>query len=98
MDATEILRVEPTVDGQSVNVDFEESNARLDAWADRHGGVPEIIIVTGFIASNAAGQVRPATALRVSFAALTPSKPRWDQGTATVVGAVAFPSLEVGKI
>jgi aspartokinase len=57
MDATDILLVEPTEDGQSVNVDFDESNDRLDAWADRNGGVPEIIIVTGFIASNAAGQV-----------------------------------------
>jgi hypothetical protein len=57
MDASEILLVEPTSDGQSVNVDFESSNARLDAWADRNGGVPELIICTGFIASNAAGQV-----------------------------------------
>lgn len=57
MNASEVLVVEATADGQSVDVDYDASNARLDAWAARHGS-PAFIICTGFIASNPSGQVR----------------------------------------
>jgi len=33
--------VTPTADGNSVDVDYDASNARLDAWAGRHG-VPAV--------------------------------------------------------
>lgn len=56
MDATDVLVVHPTSDGQSVDVRYDESNARLDAWAAQHG-VPDVIVCTGFIARNTAGQV-----------------------------------------
>ena len=36
-----MLVVEPTADGNSVDVDYEVSDARLDAWAQRHG-VPSV--------------------------------------------------------
>ena len=73
LDARAVLLVEPTADGASVDVDYAESNARLDAWAARAAaesagngangsdGLPDHIVVTGFIASNRAGQ---ATTLR----------------------------------
>ena len=32
--------VTPTADGNSVDVDYEVSDARLDAWAQRHGVPP----------------------------------------------------------
>lgn len=37
MDTREILVVTPTSDGNSVDVDYEESNARLDKWGQKHG-------------------------------------------------------------
>jgi len=37
----QVLVVTPTADGNSVDVDYEASNARLDAWAGRHG-VPAV--------------------------------------------------------
>jgi len=36
-----VLVVTPTADGNSVDVDYDASNARLDAWAGRHG-VPAV--------------------------------------------------------
>ncbi|KAK9826886.1 hypothetical protein WJX81_004474 [Elliptochloris bilobata] len=56
MDTREVLVVTPTADGNSVDVDYDVSDARLDAWAQRHG-VPQVIVATGFIAKNPAGQV-----------------------------------------
>lgn len=41
----------PTSDGNSVDVQYDRSNAKLDAWAEQHG-VPQIIVATGFIAKN----------------------------------------------
>jgi aspartokinase len=61
LDATDVLIVEPTSDGQSVDVDYDASNANLDAWAQRNG-IPDIIVCTGFIARNRHGQVRSASA------------------------------------
>lgn len=55
MDTRDILVVSPTSDGNSVDVHYDVSNQKLDAWAGKHG-VPEIIIATGFIAKNPAGQ------------------------------------------
>jgi len=43
--------VTPTSDGNSVDVQYDRSNAKLDAWAEQHG-VPHIIVATGFIAKN----------------------------------------------
>lgn len=37
MDTREVLVVTPTSDGNSVDVDYEESNARLDRWGQKHG-------------------------------------------------------------
>lgn len=37
MDTRDVLVVTPTSDGNSVDVDYEASNARLDAWARKHG-------------------------------------------------------------
>ena len=36
----QVLVVTPTADGNSVDVDYEVSDARLDAWAQRHGVPP----------------------------------------------------------
>ena len=33
----QVLVVTPTADGNSVDVDYDMSNQRLDAWAARHG-------------------------------------------------------------
>lgn len=55
MDARDVLVVTPTSDGNSVDVQYEMSNQKLDAWTALHG-VPSIIICTGFIAKNTAGQ------------------------------------------
>lgn len=35
-----VLVVTPTADGNSVDVDYEVSDARLDVWAQRHGVPP----------------------------------------------------------
>jgi bifunctional aspartokinase / homoserine dehydrogenase 1 len=56
MDAREVLVVSPTSDGSGVDVDYESSNANLDAWVGRNGA-PSLIIATGFVARNSAGQV-----------------------------------------
>ena len=34
-----------------MDVQYDRSNAKLDAWAEQHG-VPQIIVATGFIAKN----------------------------------------------
>lgn len=57
LDASEVLVVTPTSDGQSVDVDYDASNARLDAWAATAASMPEYIVATGFIARNPSGQV-----------------------------------------
>ncbi|KAI3427052.1 hypothetical protein D9Q98_006993 [Chlorella vulgaris] len=56
MDARDVLVVRPTADGNSVDVEYEISNAKLDQWGAKHGA-PAIIVATGFIAKNPAGQV-----------------------------------------
>lgn len=56
LDAREVLVVEPTSDGQSVDVDYAASEANLDKWAQKHGDV-DIIIGTGFIARDTNKQV-----------------------------------------
>lgn len=55
MDTRDVLVVTPTTDGNSVDVQYEVSNAKLDAWAAAHGA-PAIVVATGFIAKNLAGQ------------------------------------------
>ncbi len=59
MDTREVLVVTPTSDGNSVDIQYELSNDRLDAWV-RKNGAPEVIVATGFIAKNPLGQVTPA--------------------------------------
>lgn len=56
MDTRDVMVVRPTADGNSVDVEYEISNAKLDAWGAKHG-TPKVIVATGFIAKNAAGQV-----------------------------------------
>ena len=55
MDTRDVLVVTPTADGNSVDVQYDVSNAKLDAWTGKHGA-PSIIVATGFIAKNPAGQ------------------------------------------
>lgn len=43
--------VTPTSDGNSVDVQYDRSNANLDQWANDNGS-PSIIVATGFIAKN----------------------------------------------
>lgn len=59
MDTREVLVVTPTSDGNSVDIQYDLSNDRLDAWV-RKNGAPEVIVATGFIAKNPLGQVTPA--------------------------------------
>ena len=54
MDARDVLVVQPTSDGTSVDVLYETSNGRLDTWFDKHG-VPDVVIATGYIARNPEG-------------------------------------------
>jgi aspartokinase/homoserine dehydrogenase 1 len=57
LDAREVLVAEP---GEgSARVDWPASRARLAAWAEARGGLPATLVVTGFVASTAAGV--PAT-------------------------------------
>lgn len=55
MDTRDVLVVSPTSDGNSVDIHYEASNAKLDLWAARNG-VPSLVIATGFIAKNPSGQ------------------------------------------
>ena len=55
MDTRDVMVVTPTSDGNSVDVQYDISNKKLDLWTASHG-VPNIIIATGFIAKNPAGQ------------------------------------------
>ena len=41
----------PTADGNSVDLEYEASNEKLDRWAETHGA-PPIIVATGFIAKD----------------------------------------------
>ena len=56
MDTREVLVVTPTSDGNSVDIQYDLSNDRLDTWV-RNNGAPEVIVATGFIAKNPLGQV-----------------------------------------
>ncbi|HEX6751686.1 MAG TPA: bifunctional aspartate kinase/homoserine dehydrogenase I [Longimicrobium sp.] len=57
LDAREVLVAEP---GEgTARVDWAASQARLREWEARHGGIPTTLVVTGFVASTAAGV--PAT-------------------------------------
>eukprot|EP00983_Pelagomonas_calceolata_P084901 1156449-Pelagomonas_calceolata.AAC.4 len=51
MDTRDVLVVSPTSDGTSVDLVEDASNARLDAWFQKHGS-HKLIIATGFIAKN----------------------------------------------
>ena len=53
----------PTSDGNSVDVQYDRSNAKLDAWAEQHG-VPQIIVATGFIAKNPKVRLQISAPLR----------------------------------
>lgn len=57
MDTRDVLVVTPTSDGNSVDIQYDVSNARLDAWVQKNGA-PEVIVATGFIAKNPLGQVQ----------------------------------------
>lgn len=50
MDTREVIVVTPTLD-EAVDVQYDLSNEKLDAWAEKNG-IPQIIIATGFIAKN----------------------------------------------
>jgi aspartokinase len=51
MDTRDVLVVTPTRDGASVDLQEDASNARMDAWFERHGA-HRIVVATGFIAKN----------------------------------------------
>ncbi|WP_420124944.1 bifunctional aspartate kinase/homoserine dehydrogenase I [Longimicrobium sp.] len=53
LDARAVLVAEPGE--QSARVDWEASQARMDAWIKARGGVPSTLVITGFVASTAAG-------------------------------------------
>jgi bifunctional aspartokinase / homoserine dehydrogenase 1 len=53
LDARQVLVAEPA-EG-TARVDWTESRARMDAWIAERGGLPETLVVTGFVASTAAG-------------------------------------------
>lgn len=55
LDARDVLTVRDTADGASVDVEYDASDARLDAWAAAHGA-PPLLLATGFVARNPAGQ------------------------------------------
>lgn len=55
MDTRDVLVVTPTSGDNSVDPQYEASNAKLDAWVQQNG-VPDIIVATGFIAKNPLGQ------------------------------------------
>ncbi len=46
MDTREVLVVTPTSDGNSVDVDYEESNMRLNRWGQKHGPPSVSILLT----------------------------------------------------
>jgi bifunctional aspartokinase / homoserine dehydrogenase 1 len=53
LDARKVLVAEP---GEgTARVDWEASRQRVDAWLAARGGLPETLVVTGFVASTAAG-------------------------------------------
>ncbi|KAK9838066.1 hypothetical protein WJX74_011058 [Apatococcus lobatus] len=56
MDTREVLVVSPASDGTTVDVEYAQSNANLDRWA-HNNGAPQVVVATGFIASNLQGQV-----------------------------------------
>lgn len=57
LDAREVLVAEPR-EG-TARVDWAASQERLRAWIQARGGLPETLVITGFVASTAAGV--PAT-------------------------------------
>ena len=57
LDARLVLVAEPGE--HSARVEWEASRQRLEAWIARRGGLPRTLVITGFIASTAAGV--PAT-------------------------------------
>ncbi|MFL5538622.1 MAG: bifunctional aspartate kinase/homoserine dehydrogenase I [Longimicrobiaceae bacterium] len=53
LDAREVLVAEPG-EGSAL-VEWAASGARLRAWEASHGGIPPTLVITGFVASTAAG-------------------------------------------
>ncbi len=51
----DILVVTPTADGNAVDVQYDVSNKKLDMWGQING-IPRVVVATGFIARNPAGQ------------------------------------------
>ncbi|GBG78384.1 hypothetical protein CBR_g26412 [Chara braunii] len=54
MDAREVLVVSPT-STQQVDPDYELSGERLDEWYQQQQAIPDILVITGFIASTPEG-------------------------------------------
>jgi aspartokinase/homoserine dehydrogenase 1 len=53
LDARAVLVAEPGE--RSARVEWEASRQRLEAWIERRGGLPRTLVITGFVASTAAG-------------------------------------------
>lgn len=53
LDARDVLVAEPG--DATARIDWPASHQRLAAWTQAHGGIPETLVVTGFVASTAAG-------------------------------------------
>ena len=85
LDAREVVIVTPTPDGASVDVEYEASEAALDAWAGASAangggtttgdGVARVVVVTGFVARTLDG-------------APTTLKRNGSDYSATIVGAL----------
>lgn len=57
LDARDVLTVSESLDGQTVDIEWEASNRALDQWWSTHcsTGSPDVVVCTGFIASDTSG-------------------------------------------
>mmetsp|Transcript_94 Transcript_94/g.311 ORF Transcript_94/g.311 Transcript_94/m.311 type:complete len:930 (+) Transcript_94:104-2893(+) len=61
LDTRDVLVVEATEDGTAVDADYPLCNTKMDEWVTKQGGIPKLVIATGFIARDHTGR---ATTLR----------------------------------
>lgn len=58
MDTREVLVVTPTSDGNSVDVEYDASNDKLDAWAQKHGSPSVSLLALARIVHRANVQIK----------------------------------------
>ena len=80
MDTRDVLVVTPTADGNSVDVDYATSGARLDAWARAHGAPavrPRLFWQLGLL--RAWARAHGAPAVRARFGSVhAPQQLSWE--------------------